>query len=1094
MSEDSNAASSRPARPAFLNGGGKLGDIIADFDWSATSLGRIARWPEALKATMGMVLRSPVPIVTLWNPDGVMLYNDAYSIFAGGRHPHLLGSKVREGWPEVADFNDNVMKVVLAGGTLAYRDQELTLHRSGAPEQVWMNLDYSPVLDENGEPFGVIAIVVETTAKVRAERWLQGEQERLRRMFEQAPGFMAMVTGPSHVFELANPAYLELTGRRAIVGQSLREALPELAGQGFFELFDRVAASGEVVGGSAEAVSLRRAGDGELELKYTDFVLQPLKNEAGQVVGIFIQGADVTDRVLAEQAVRASEAKFRLLAQAMPNQVWAAPADGHIDWFNDRAYQYSGARLGQLDGDGWLSLVHPDDASATSQRWAAAVAAGVTYETQYRIRRADGRYRWHLSRALPLFGDDGALQRWIGANTDIDDQKAGAEALEHLNTTLAQQVALRTAERDRMWRLSTDIMLVADFDTRIVAANPAMGQLLGWQDEDIVGLPFIALIHPDERDRALAEVAVLKQAPAAFRIELRYRRKDGAYVAMSWTGMSDESYIHAVGRDVSAEREAAAAMRRTELALQQAQKMETIGKLTGGVAHDFNNLLQVISGNLQLLTQDMAGNARAERRLVNAMAGVTRGAKLASYLLAFGRRQALEPKVVKIGRFVAGMEDMLRRSLGEEIEIETIVSGGLWNTFVDTAQVENALLNLSINARDAMDGVGRLTIEVGNAFLDEVYARTHAEVAPGQYVVLAVTDTGSGMTADVLAQAFEPFFSTKPEGKGTGLGLSMVYGFVKQSGGHVKIYSEIGHGTTVKLYLPRTHESEDIATTVENQAVEGGAETILVAEDDEEVRVTVVEMLSELGYQVLKANDAASALTVIESGMRIDLLFTDVVMPGPLRSPDLARKARERLPNLAVLFTSGYTENAIVHGGRLDAGVDLLGKPYTREALAQKIRQVLAAQKQRDRALLAEAPAEGRAPLAPVHAPAVRMPPSSPISLKVLLVEDNAAIRLNTAELLSDLGLAVIEAADAAAALAALETQAVDVLISDLRLPDMPGEQLARLARDLRPSIGIVFATGEHQPIDMPGALVLRKPYDSVVIATALRSLRPGAV
>jgi len=449
------------------------------------------------------------------------------------------------------------------------------------------------------------------------------------------------------------------------------------------------------------------------------------------------------------------------------------------------------------------------------------------------------------------------------------------------------------------------------------------------------------------------------------------------------------------------------------------------------------------------------------------------------------------------------MEDMLRRSLGEEIEIETIVSGGLWNTFVDTAQVENALLNLSINARDAMDGVGKLTIEVGNAFLDEVYARTHAEVAPGQYVVLAVTDTGSGMTADVLAQAFEPFFSTKPEGKGTGLGLSMVYGFVKQSGGHVKIYSEIGHGTTVKLYLPRTHESEDIATAVETPAVEGGAETILVAEDDEEVRVTVVEMLSELGYQVLKANDAAGALTVIESGMRIDLLFTDVVMPGPLRSPDLARKARERLPNLAVLFTSGYTENAIVHGGRLDAGVDLLGKPYTREALAQKIRQVLAAQKQRERAPVAEIPAQPRAdrlaevrPPAPVaapapaHSPAVRMP----ISLKVLLVEDDAAIRLNTAELLADLGLAVIEAADAAAALAALETQPVDVLITDVMLPDMSGEQLARLAKQLRPAIGIVFATGEHQDVAIPGALVLRKPYDSVVIAAALRSLREDRV
>jgi CheY-like chemotaxis protein len=284
---------------------------------------------------------------------------------------------------------------------------------------------------------------------------------------------------------------------------------------------------------------------------------------------------------------------------------------------------------------------------------------------------------------------------------------------------------------------------------------------------------------------------------------------------------------------------------------------------------------------------------------------------------------------------------MLRRALGESVDIETVVSGGLWNTFVDLAQIENALLNLAINGRDAMDGTGRLTIEVGNAWLDDDYARTHDEVVAGQYVLLAVSDTGSGMPADVIAQAFEPFFSTKPEGKGTGLGLSMVYGFVKQSGGHVKIYSEIGQGTTVKIYLPRAEQSEDVAAVIAAQPVTGGNETILVAEDDENVSATVIELLTGLGYHVLRARDAASALTVIESGIAIDMLFTDVVMPGTLKSPELARKARERLPGIAVLFTSGYTENAIVHGGRLDAGVELLSKPYTREALARKVRHVL---------------------------------------------------------------------------------------------------------------------------------------------------------
>jgi CheY-like chemotaxis protein len=374
--------------------------------------------------------------------------------------------------------------------------------------------------------------------------------------------------------------------------------------------------------------------------------------------------------------------------------------------------------------------------------------------------------------------------------------------------------------------------------------------------------------------------------------------------------------------------------------------MEALGHLTGGVAHDFNNLLQVISGNLQLLKGNLAGDARAARRIDNALSGVERGAKLASQLLAFGRRQPLEPKVVNLGRAIRGMDDMLRRTLGADIELETVIAGGLWNTLVDPGQLESALLNLALNARDAMQGLppggGKITVEAGNAFLDDAYARQNQEVKAGQYVMVAVTDTGHGMAPDVLERAFEPFFSTKAEGKGTGLGLSMVYGLIKQSDGHIKIYSETGHGTTVKLYLPRALEGEDAGPRQDTDAIEGGGETVLVVEDDEAVRETTDAMLSDLGYRVLTAPDAAAGLAILECDTGIDLLFTDVVMPGPLSSTEMARRAKARRPELAVLFASGYTENAIVHGGRLDAGVDLLPKPFTREALALKLRQVLA--------------------------------------------------------------------------------------------------------------------------------------------------------
>jgi signal transduction histidine kinase/CheY-like chemotaxis protein len=605
--------------------------------------------------------------------------------------------------------------------------------------------------------------------------------------------------------------------------------------------------------------------------------------------------------------------------------------------------------------------------------------------------------------------------------------------------------------------------------------------MLGWALHDIVGKNFLHLVHPDDQAATMAQMASLGEGHYVYKFENRYRRKDGSYCVLSWTAAPDADFIHAIGRDITADREQAEQIRRTELALQQSQKMETIGKLTGGVAHDFNNLLQIISGNLQLLEMNTGGAdglANTKRWIGNARQAVEKGAKLASYLLAFGRRQPLEPKVVKIGRVVTGMEDMLRRALGEQIEVELALSGGLWNTAVDVAQVENAILNLAINARDAMSGAGKLTIEAHNAILDDLYCRTHGDVAPGQYVMLAVTDTGSGMTPDVLRQAFEPFFSTKAEGKGSGLGLSMVYGFVKQSGGHVKIYSEPGQGTTVKLYLPRTTAAEEPLGPMDpHQPAVGGTETILVAEDDEAVRTTVVEMLTRLGYRVLKAADAASALAVVESGVPIDVLFTDVVMPGTLRSPDLARMARERLPNLAVLFTSGYTENSIVHGGRLDPGVDLLGKPYTRESLARRIRQVLA--NQRNRVHVDGAPSN----VLPILPSAGRK--ADPSRLRIVLVEDEDEIRDSTAALLRHLGHEVLEAVDAEQALA-LISSASDVLITDVLLPGMSGDLLAAQARTLAPGIRIVFATGKGEVNNWPDAVVLRKPYDLAALTAAL--------
>lgn len=385
-------------------------------------------------------------------------------------------------------------------------------------------------------------------------------------------------------------------------------------------------------------------------------------------------------------------------------------------------------------------------------------------------------------------------------------------------------------------------------------------------------------------------------------------------------------------------------LRVQEEALRQAQKMEAIGQLTGGLAHDFNNLLQVIVGNLELIRRVAPSDAgRIQRAAEQAMNGARQASSLTQRLLAFSRRQPLDPKPTDVNTVVAGMSDLINRSLGETIAVEIVRGAGLWKVETDPNALESAILNLAVNARDAMPDGGRLTIETANAHMDEAYAAAHVEVRAGQYVALSISDTGSGMDAETLRRAFEPFFTTKPVGKGTGLGLSQVYGFVKQSGGHVKIYSEIEEGTTVKIYLPRWQGSIDEFAVSRSAPVPEGSkeELILVVEDEEAVRVHSVEVLRELGYRVLEAPDGPSALGVLGGETRVDLLFTDVVLPGGMTGAQLAARARELDPSLKVLFTTGYARNAIFHHGRLDKGVHLITKPFSFTELAAKVRDVL---------------------------------------------------------------------------------------------------------------------------------------------------------
>ena len=789
------------------------------------------------------------------------------------------------------------------------------------------------------------------------------------------------------------------------------------------------------------------------------------KDESGQPVKWYGSCEDIDEHWQARNALLDSEAQFRSLASTMPNQAWLAHGSGATYWVNEQVCEYTGQSLKSLVTSGFRHCVHPDDVQATQKSWERAVATASAYEHEFRMRRAsDGAYRWFLARALPLFDEAGTVLRWVGTNTDVQEQKNVLEKMAYLNSSLEVEMANRTADRDRMWRLSTDIMLVADLSGMIIAVNPAWSKILERPEVESLGMDFISLVHPDDRMAALQDLSRLAHGAPTLRMENRYRRRDGGYRWISWTAVPAQKLIHAIGRDVTDEKEARLALVRSEQALLQAQKLESIGKLTGGVAHDFNNVLQIISGNLQLLKLTVADSPQAAQRLDSAASAVERGAKLSSQLLAFARRQPLKPLVTDLGHLLRRMHELIRRALGEDIAEETFISDGLWHTLVDPNQMENVLLNMAINARDAMDKGGRLTFTLSNVTLDAEYASLHADVLEGQYVLLTITDTGHGMARDVIDQIFEPFFTTKREGEGTGLGLSMAYGFIRQSAGHIKVHSAPGAGTTFKIYLPRSLEKLAEPPPGLSGPVLGGSETILVVEDDAPVQHTVVDMLRGLGYEVLHADDGASALALLGTGVAVDLLFTDVVMPGPVSSKELAQQARLLLPELAVLFTSGYTHNAIMQGGRLDPGVELLSKPYQREDLARRIRHVLA-----DRRLVGAPDPSGR---------------------RILLVEDNDDAREMTTEMLNMLGHTVHGVASAEAAMPLLAMPGLDVLVTDISLPTMSGLELARHARAHWPRLDVVFASGHDWGASLmqdASARFLRKPFSLEELATALK-------
>jgi len=921
-----------------------MGALTRAHDWSASPLGPPETWPQSLRTALRILLNTNHPMFIWWGEELIQFYNDAYRQTMGPeRHPSALGQRGRECWAEIWHIiGPDIEHVMNGGGATWHENQLVPVTRHGRLEPVYWTYGYSP-LDEGGRVGGVLVVCRDVTKDFLASAALREREAELARVQQIGRIGGLQVDLKAGFRNRRSPEYLLIHGLPPDAANETHEEWVQRIHPDDREATEkkfRDAVAGNV---SEYTVQYRiiRPVDGEIRWISVKSTIE--RDEQGNAVRLVGAHSDVTDQVVAEQALRQSEEEFRTLAEAVPHHVWTARPDGSLNWFNPRVYKYTGYGPGELDGEKWGQIVHLDDVPVAFAAWTRAISSGEPYEIEFRLRRADGVYRWFLARAVPARDPQGRIIRWIGTNTEVHDQKLIAAQLAELNATLEQRVEEKTRERDRIWNVSQDLLVVADRNGVWRTVNPAWTKTLGWSEAELLNRTSEWLQHPDDSGRTQAEVKSLIRGNLTVRFENRFRHKDGSYRWLSWTGVPDRDHLYGVARDVTAEKVAAERLKVTEEALLQSQKMEAVGQLTGGIAHDFNNLLTGIVGSLDLLqTRLSQGRTDNVARYIDAaMTSANRAAALTHRLLAFARRQPLIPKSVDVNQLVVSLEDLLRRTIGETIDLLIVASEDLWCTFCDPNQLESGLLNLAINARDAMPDGGKLTISTANARLDGATADAPA-LTPGDYVCIAVTDTGTGMSAEVAARAFDPFFTTKPIGQGTGLGLSMIYGFARQSNGHVVIDSKVAQGTSVKLYLPRHHgdAAAEHASAVKVAEHVATGETVLVVEDEPIVRGVILEMLGEQGYRTLDATDGPSGLKILRSEVRVDLLVTDVGLPG-MNGRQLADQARETRPDLKILFITGYAESVAMAGGFLQPGMEMITKPFDLDNLSRRVRAMI---------------------------------------------------------------------------------------------------------------------------------------------------------
>ncbi|MGI4955681.1 MAG: PAS domain-containing protein [Janthinobacterium lividum] len=952
------------ARPALTAAGqvtgelvGQMAALMRDHDWRTTALGAEPGWPSSLVTLVRVMLGARQPMFIAWGEQRTLLYNDAYTPMLGARHPAALGRPFFEVWPEVRQEVGALMDQVFAGQPVQMDDLCLTLHRNGYEEEAHFAFSYTPIPGEagsgaaapgSGRPIqGLFCACTETTLQVRAEHEIARAAEQQQQMLQEVPGFMAVLHGPDHVFDYVNDAYVAIAGPRDFLGRSVRQVFPELEGQGFFELLDRVRADDEPFFVRATPIRL----SGEAADRFIDLRYQPIHNGAGVVTGIFVSGYDVTEAIRSAGALRRLNDRLEEEVTARADErsrTWqvstdllgVANADGYFERTNPAWTTVLGWTEAELAAHPFISLVHPEDRTRTQAAFDQLRAGKpvLRFENRYRTRAGD--FRWLGWVAVPE-GD-----RFYCSARDIT-----------FDRNQAAQLAERTAERDLLAGIvgETDTLIMAcGLDYGILALNRAIAD----EFERVYG------IRPQVGDNLLALLADQPEHQAAVRAtwsrglageaitvveEFGDPARDRPYYEIRFRPLRNERGAR-IGcyqfvTDVTERLREQAKLADAQEALRQAQKLEAVGQLTGGVAHDFNNLLTVIKSSTDLLKRPNLPEERRTRYVTAISETADRAAKLTGQLLAFARRQALTPVVFDANQAVRGLGDMIGTLTGTRVSLGLDLPDAPCFVNADASQFDTALVNMAVNARDAMGGEGRLSITVRRT--GELSGRQPAgELAPQQrpperrgWVAVAISDSGTGIPAELLERIFEPFFTTKGVGQGTGLGLSQVFGFAKQSGGEVTVDSVVGEGTTFTLYLPGVSAPDAVPEAGLDVPVEDGHGTrVLVVEDNPDVGSFVLLTLSELGYQARLVRDGKAALDELarHPGSH-EIMFSDVVMPG-MDGITLAREASRRYPGLPVVLTSGYSHVLAQDAGH---GFELLHKPYSVEELSRILRRAV---------------------------------------------------------------------------------------------------------------------------------------------------------